>query len=399
MKFLLISSNSSPRGGGEKYLVFMTIGLKRNGCDVDILLSNADYMDGWAKELSEAGAAVFRLPLKGLRDRKLRFVQSILAKKQQRRIAAFCRSNSPDYILVNQQYDEDSLDYIRGAELAAVAPVAAILHLPMTRAKAQRPFGRLRGLLLKIWYRKFAPLILFSSVDSQQEFLNYYKLNLPSEVLLSGVPLKLDLPSKALLRQRLSDPWINALPSSPEAIPIIGVACQFVPQKNLFTLIEAWKFCILKERFLCRLLLIGDGPLRPEIEGKLAEMPCEYYHITGWGEKYADYLHYLDLFVMPSCFESIPLALVEAVGNGTPALIARFNGSTELCAAAKYVSLWDGAENDAEDLAHAIMAKLRKLVDDRRIGLQSRADFCRFFSPEEMAKRLVTIFFAQKNKI
>ena len=105
MKVLLISSNSSPRGGGEKYLVFMASGLLARGCSVDVLLSDANYMDGWAADLCKCGASVHRLGLVGLRDRKLRFLQSMFAFGQQRKIAAFCRELAPDYILVNQQYD------------------------------------------------------------------------------------------------------------------------------------------------------------------------------------------------------------------------------------------------------------------------------------------------------
>ncbi len=391
MKVLLISSNSSPRGGGEKYLVFMASGLLARGCSVDVLLSDANYMDGWAADLCKCGASVHRLGLVGLRDRKLRFLQSMFAFGQQRKIAAFCRELAPDYILVNQQYDEDSLDYIRGAELAGIAPVASILHLPMTRFKEQRPFGRVRGILLRHWYRKFAPLMLFSSVDSRKEFFDYYRLNFPCEVLLSGVPLNPELPAISKVRARLADTWIDAAAADSAKLPIIGIACQFVPQKNLNTLVEAWKLSNRGGKPLSRLLLIGDGPERPALEERLREVPEALYHITGWGEKYADYLHCLDLFVMPSCYESTPLALVESVGHGTPALIARFNGSTELCAAAKYVSVWDGEQNDADDLARAIRSKLTRLDADRQLGDENRAKYCRFFSPEEMAERFLEI--------
>lgn len=397
MKILLISSNSSPRGGGEKYLVFMAAGLRQNGCQVEALLSAADYMDGWARELTAAGATVHRLPLTALRDRKLRFVQSMLAFSQQRQIAGFCREIKPDYILVNQQYDEDSLDYIRGAQLAGTAMVASILHLPMTRAKNARPLGRLRGWLMRWWYSRYAPLMLFSTIDSRHEFFDYYRLSLPSDVLLSGVPLDRKLPEMSEVRRRLSDPWIDAAFAAPARLPVIGVACQFVPQKNLPVLAAAFVRCNA-ETPRCRLLLIGDGPERPRLESILKGVPPELYHITGWGDKYADYLYCLDLFVMPSCFESTPLALVESVGHGTPALIARFNGSTELIAAAKYVSVWEGKDDDIVSLAAAIGQKLDRLEQDRQTGEEQRGEYCDYFSPSQMAGRLLTLFQKHQGK-
>ena len=148
MHRLLISSNSSGRGGGERYLVFLTKGLHEKGCEVHALLSDVDYMDGWAKSLNEEGAVVHRHPLKSLSQRPLRFFQSTRDSIQIETVSAFCRRIAPDAILVNQQYDEDGLDYLMGALKAEVAPVAGVMHMPMTGTKDNRPFGRLRGSIL-----------------------------------------------------------------------------------------------------------------------------------------------------------------------------------------------------------------------------------------------------------
>ena len=44
LKVLLISSNSSSRGGGERYLVYLARGLRQKGLDVEILLSSSNNM-------------------------------------------------------------------------------------------------------------------------------------------------------------------------------------------------------------------------------------------------------------------------------------------------------------------------------------------------------------------
>lgn len=388
MKVLLISSNSSGRGGGEKYLVFMTMGLQRLGHDVVVLLSTAKYMDNWEQELIAAGAEVRRRPLRALPERRLRFLQSALDFRQQRQIAEFCRETTPDVILVNQQYDEDALDYVSGAMLSKVERTAMIMHLPMTRDKDRRPWGRLRGWFMRRWYRRHAPFLLFSSVDSQREFFDYYKLDLPSAVVMSGVPLN-DAETRADERlARLQDPWIEQAVAAEGRLPIIGVACQFVPQKNLAALTDAW-LTVNAGSPSCRLLLIGDGPERRMVENRLAGAPRHMWHITGWGDKYADYLRCLDLFVMPSRFESTPLALVEALAAGIPALISRFNGSTELLQNVEYVSIWDESR---ETLASAIADKLERLSDDKARGLEGCTAYRRLCSPEAMAGRFLEAF-------
>ena len=117
-RLLLISSNSSGRGGGERYLVYLAQGLRLLNCEVHVLLSTATYMDDWAKKLTLEGAEVHRRNLLGLCSRPLRFVQSITDKKQHSKIAEVCKAVAPDAIIANQQYDEDGLDYLMGALMA-----------------------------------------------------------------------------------------------------------------------------------------------------------------------------------------------------------------------------------------------------------------------------------------
>src|SRR2546425_2699783 len=121
-RLLLVSSNSSGRGGGERYLAFLSQGLVELGCEVHALLSDNPYMDGWASELADTGAVVHRERLKALSQRPLRFVQALADRSQIRRIANFCRENAPSAIIVNQQYDEDGLDYLAAALRAERGP-------------------------------------------------------------------------------------------------------------------------------------------------------------------------------------------------------------------------------------------------------------------------------------
>ena len=122
-RFLLISSNSSGRGGGERYLVYLSMGLRDLGYDVHVLLSQSTYMDGWADKFQNEGVAVHRKNLKGLRERPFRFIQAIFDKSQIDAVAALCYELKPNAILVNQQYDEDGLDYLKGALNSNVARV------------------------------------------------------------------------------------------------------------------------------------------------------------------------------------------------------------------------------------------------------------------------------------
>lgn len=395
-KILLISSNSSGRGGGERYLIFMAMGLIELGCEVHVLLSCVDYMDGWAKELSEIGVIVHRKKLRALVDRPLRFIQSIFDFEQHRLIAEFCSELQPALVLANQQYDEDGIDYLMGALKSAVCPVAGVLHMPMTLNKNKRVFGRFRGAVLRHWYKKYLYNLIFVSRGSQNEFQEYYKLKLKTHVILSGVPINAGMIVREQTLNILNDQWINDLyDNSVPIMPVIGVACQFVAQKNLSLLIDSWQWAS-KVGLNTKLLLIGDGPERKAIEKRLCDVDASLWHITGWVDKCEQYMAHLDIFIMPSFFEGLPLALIEAVGMGIPVIISGVNGADEVKQRAAWVNVLHNP--DVESLGKLIIDTANNLANLKKTAGIGRQHFIKQFSPHQMAINLLKLIDEKSNQ-
>lgn len=388
---LLISSNSSPRGGGERYLVFMAEGLTELGCKVHALLSSSDYMDYWASELQGVGAVVHRKQFINLRDRPLRFLQAVADIGQQNLVAESCREIRPDAILVNQQYDEDGLDFVLGALKADVAPVAGVIHMPMTADKDKRPFGKLRGCFLRYWYRKHLYPIIFSSEAGKKEFLNYYRLKIPTSVVLSGIPFSSAISDCSQVIQDTDGRWSTFIgDENRRCLPMIGFAGQFVHQKNIDLLIDGW-LCATSSGVQTRLLLIGDGPDKESIERKLASVEdTGLWHITGWTKDYAEYLSHLDVFIMPSRFEGLPLTLIEAVGMGIPTIVSNFNGASDIAARASWVDVLE--ENSVNALGRMIAEKVGKLSTQKEMARSARVQFVEYFSTKRMAEDMLKIF-------
>jgi len=378
-KILLISSNSSGRGGGERYLVYLAQGLKQLGCDVHCLLSNASYMDNWAKLLSEENAIVHRHFLVGLRDRRLRFFQSVLDVKQQGIISELCQSIKPDGILVNQQYDEDGLDYIAGALMAKSAPVAGIIHMPMTANKNDRPLGKLRGGFLKIWYQSHIYKLIFVSEGSKKEFEDYYNIRNTTTVVNSGFIFseKFDLDNFKLDNFKKTD-------TLQDSIPVIGFIGQFSSQKNLKLLVDSWLKSISAEH-QSYLLLVGDGEERSVIEKLLnKEAPQGSWHITGWQDQPEKHLPLIDIFLMTSHFEGLPLALIEAAGYGIPTVITNFNGATDVAKKASWVKV--ASQNDPNIIGQMLQEYILNLSTLKQQANNGREEFQQYFSVKRMAE-------------
>ena len=380
-RILLISSNSSSRGGGERYLIYLTQGLRQLGHEIHVLLSQKSYMDDWAKLLTLEGATTHRLPLVGLRHRPLRFLQSIIDHRQQQEIARFCHNLKPDAILVNQQYDEDGLDYLVGAMKAQIAPVGGTIHMPMTAHKNRRPLGKIRGNILQKWYNNNPYKVIFVSEGCQSEFHRYYHLSYSTNVVNLGC----EFSTNNLTVKNVSQP-------AKDKIPVIGFIGQFVPQKHLDLLVEAWLW--LNERGIkTKLLLVGDGKERSRLETKLQAAPSEDWLITGWQTNPEQYLSQIDLYAMSSHFEGLPLALVEAVGHGIPAVIRNFNGSSDVARQASWVRVV--SSDKSATFGKALQETVANISYLKQKAREGKKQFCEYFSTKRMARD--TLFALEKN--
>lgn len=103
---------------------------------------------------------------------------------------------------------------------------------------------------------------------------------------------------------------------------VIGNIARFNHQKNHKFILEVF-LNYLEINSKSKLLLIGDGELKSEIENKIREYGiAEKVILTGAIKNANEYLNAMDLFLFPSLFEGLPVTLVEAQCNGLPVLMS-----------------------------------------------------------------------------
>lgn len=99
---------------------------------------------------------------------------------------------------------------------------------------------------------------------------------------------------------------------------VIGHVGSFIPVKNHKFLINLF-FEYQKKHGNTKLLLVGDGSLRSDIETQIKELGIEGNVIlAGIRSDVNEILQAMDVFVMPSFFEGLPVVLVEAQASGLP---------------------------------------------------------------------------------
>lgn len=99
---------------------------------------------------------------------------------------------------------------------------------------------------------------------------------------------------------------------------VIGHVGGFVDQKNHKFLVEIYRELRQLEPN-CKLYMIGDGPLKHDIEKLCCDLDVIF---TGAIDNIPDYLNAMDGMLLPSLFEGLPLVAIEWQINGLPCLFA-----------------------------------------------------------------------------
>ncbi len=109
--------------------------------------------------------------------------------------------------------------------------------------------------------------------------------------------------------------WLAARgPSDP---PVVLAAGRLAPQKDFATLIEA--FALLRRTRPARLLILGEGDLRPSLTAQVARLGLENdVALPGFEPNPFSAMRTAQLLVLPSRFEGLPGVLIQAMACGTP---------------------------------------------------------------------------------
>jgi glycosyltransferase involved in cell wall biosynthesis len=162
---------------------------------------------------------------------------------------------------------------------------------------------------------------------------------------------------RAQAAQRLSRTELGI----PDDALVIGSVGRLIPQKGFTYLLQAIKPLIA--RFPdARCVIVGDGPLRAELEATSRTLGIEG-HLQFLGARSAPWaaLATCDVIALPSLYEGLPLALIEALTLGLPVVATTAGGAREVLVNGQNGALV--APRNAAALAKA----LASVLDDRAL--------------------------------
>lgn len=162
------------------------------------------------------------------------------------------------------------------------------------------------------------------------------------------------------------DERLRAEVGASDTIPILLMVSRLVKEKDLADLVAIDQ--LLHERGVAfEFVLVGDGPLRHELEHAL---PRAHFAGHQSGDELARWYASADVFVFPSTTETLGNVVLEALASGIPAVVTDRGGPQDLVIDGETGYIVSG--NDATAMADRLEMLLRDSDARREMGAAAR---------------------------
>lgn len=172
--------------------------------------------------------------------------------------------------------------------------------------------------------------------------------------------------------------------------PLILCVARLHEVKGHRRLIEALPG-VLEKHPDARLLIAGEGPLRPAIEARIEELGIgRSVQLLGNRQDVDRLLCAADVFCLPSDWEGLPLAVAEAMAAGLPVVATAVGGVPEIVE--EGVTGWLVPPADPGLLASRLCGLLAEPAQRRRMGLAGREKISAHFTLEQMVSKFEALY-------
>ena len=171
---------------------------------------------------------------------------------------------------------------------------------------------------------------------------------------------------------------------------LVGSLGRLDPQKGFEFLIQAAAIVVAQAPNV-RFAIAGEGALRKDLEGQISSLGLQnHFRLIGFRTDVADFLAALDIYAISSLWEGLPLALLEAMQLGKPAVATVVGGIPEVTQ--DHVNGLLVPVRDSGKLAAAILELVRDPELRSRLGRAGPRTAEPFCDLEARARELDSIF-------
>ncbi len=147
---------------------------------------------------------------------------------------------------------------------------------------------------------------------------------------------------------------------------------------------------VLKEFPNAKAWIFGEGPLLADLQLQIERLGVSNsIRLPGISDRIPQYLAGADVFVLPSRWEGLPMALLEAMSAGLPCIATKVEGVDEVLIEGEH-GLFVPVE-DPLALAQAILQLLHAPEVRNRMGVAARRHISTFYTLDRMCERYLEL--------
>jgi glycosyltransferase involved in cell wall biosynthesis len=364
---IVLFPNSSGMGGMEAHLMQLAGGLRARGVEVAAICEPRDDTRPMRDAFRAVGARVHELGGRtasgGVRRR---LGELTAALKQYQGCVIHMHYGG---------YGGGELVQL-AARLSGARAVVRTEHVPPVP-----PITR-KGRMLVHLRDRFLARVICVSEQNRQEHLQELGRS-PSQVMVvhNGVDLSAFSPSVAPADLGFSD-----------GTPVVGTIARLVERRKGLNYFVEMAAQVHAARSDVRFVLIGDGPLRSELEAQRQSLglPSDVLVFTGARTDTPALYSAMDVFVMPSLYEGCQYSLLEAMAMGRPVVCTPAGIGDVVVKDHETGVLVPYADSNA--LATGVLELLSDPSLARALGSAGRQVIVERFSLDAMVEQLLSVY-------
>lgn len=287
-------------GGIENFLMNIYRSIDRKKIQFDFIINNRGEEDIFEKEIKDLGGKVFKVP-------------SIVNKGHFAYIKALRKIfRENNYQIVHSHYNAISGFILNEAKKCNIKNRIAHSHIAPDKDFQYKGLAELYKSYSKSLINKNSTLKFACSKEAGKWLYGKEKF----QVINNGITT-----TKYIFNEELRRLKRKELNIKEEEI-IIGHIGRFNSQKNHEFIIKIFNE-LLKLNSNYKLILVGDGELRTEIEEQAKNLTLtERVLFLGIRKDVNELLQAFDLFLFPSLYEGLPVTMIEVQASGLKAFIS-----------------------------------------------------------------------------
>ena len=314
------------RAGLETMLMNYYRAIDRSKIQFDFLVHRDDKGD-YDDEIKSLGGRIYHLP-------SISFVHSVNYSKK----AYDFFINHPEYSIVHSHLDSLSALPLAAAKKANVSTRIAHSHTSNFDSDLKKPIRNMTKHLIPMYATDF-----FGCSDEAMDFM-FGKRAAKDGIVINNAIDTSKFTFNKKIRKKIRKEF-----SLSDSNFVVGHVGRFNYPKNHEFIISIFNE-LLKQEPSAKLMLVGDGENRATIEKQISDLGISKSVIlTGVRNDIHDIMQAMDVFVMPSRYEGLPVVSIEAQASGLPCVFSDVvTAGLDITGNCRFISLKLNAKEWAE---------------------------------------------------